>query len=220
MPPKGYSNITVRREVREELEKLRQEIGVRDFSDLLVLLVKIYREYTSVSSKIEGILTSISSKLDILLTSNTSIATSFSSKPTSDSSKEITSVTSKSDETKLNTSVVDTKKKGDACEWLNREKIITEGEITGKYPQDSRDRFFKKWKEVCKAVVIEGSKERTAVLPEIWEEFLRKISSVNNDEETEVKKVLDKDEYKLFKWLKEEGLLVFSVVEKKWMFIQ
>jgi len=206
MPPKGYSNITVRREVREELEKLRQEIGIRDFSDLLVLLVKIYREYTSVTSKIEGILTSISSKLDILLTSN--------------SSKEITSVTSKSDETKLNTSAIDTKKKGDACEWLNREKIITEGEIVGKYPQDSRDRFFKKWKEVCKAHVIEGSKERSVVLPEVWEEFLRKISTINSDKETEVKKVLDKDEYKLFKWLKEEGLLVFSVVEKKWMFIQ
>ena len=89
MPPKGYSNITVRREVREELERLRQEIGVRDFSDLLVLLVKIYREYTSVTSKIEEILTSISSKLDILLTSNTSTATSFSSISTRDSSKSV-----------------------------------------------------------------------------------------------------------------------------------
>jgi predicted CopG family antitoxin len=59
MPPKGYSNITVREEVREELEKLRQEIGIRDFSDLLVLLVKSYREYTSKTSKIEEILTSL-----------------------------------------------------------------------------------------------------------------------------------------------------------------
>jgi len=92
MPPKGYSNITVRAEVREELENLRREIGVRDFSDLLVFLVKIYREYTSVTSKIEEMLTNISSKLDVLLTSNTSKPTRDSSSYTSITSKAFTSV--------------------------------------------------------------------------------------------------------------------------------
>jgi predicted CopG family antitoxin len=40
MPPRNYSNITVRREVREELERLREELKVRDFSDLLASLVR------------------------------------------------------------------------------------------------------------------------------------------------------------------------------------
>jgi predicted CopG family antitoxin len=46
MPPRNYSNITVRREVRDELDKLREELKVGDFSDLLALLVAKYREYT------------------------------------------------------------------------------------------------------------------------------------------------------------------------------
>jgi hypothetical protein len=79
MPPKNYSNITVRREIREELEKLRGELKVRDFSDLLALLVAKYREYTSVTSKLLQQLTSISSKVDELLTRVSSTATSVSS---------------------------------------------------------------------------------------------------------------------------------------------
>jgi predicted CopG family antitoxin len=108
MPPKGYNNITVRREVREELEKLRQEIGVRDFSDLLVLLVKIYREYTSVTSKIEGILTSISSKLDILLTSNTSTSTTTSGRRETSPDPSSTANSGRRSDTPKDTSITKT----------------------------------------------------------------------------------------------------------------
>jgi hypothetical protein len=57
-PPRNYSNVTIRREVREELEKLREELRVRDFSDIQALLVRTYREYTSVTSKLVEVLQS------------------------------------------------------------------------------------------------------------------------------------------------------------------
>jgi len=198
-----YFNITVKREVYEELKKLAEAHGL-SVPDFLSLVVKTY-----------NLIETLNKTINLLGSSQYITGKILGEENVSYNIK--TNVSSVSD---VSSSSQDSKKKGDVCEWLNREKIITEGEIAGKYPQDSRDRFFRKWKEVCKAIIIEGSKERSAVLPQVWEEFLRKISSVNSDKETDVKKVLDKNEYKLFKWLKEEGLLVFSVVEKKWMFIQ
>jgi hypothetical protein len=83
MPPKNYSNITVRAEVREELEKLRKELGFRNFSNLLVFLVRCYREYTSVSSKLDELLTRVSSISDLL---QARVYTPDKSKPEHDSS--------------------------------------------------------------------------------------------------------------------------------------
>jgi hypothetical protein len=97
VPPRGYSNITVRSEVREELERLREELKVRDFSDLLVFLVRSYKEYTRVASKVEELLTSVSSKVDELLTR---VASSSAANPTTSSSSSsapsLTSVSSSS----------------------------------------------------------------------------------------------------------------------------
>jgi len=40
MPRGRYSNLSVRREVREELDRLREELKINDLNDLLILLVK------------------------------------------------------------------------------------------------------------------------------------------------------------------------------------
>jgi hypothetical protein len=73
MPGKNYSNITVRASVREELDRLRGELGVRDLSDLVMLLVHAYRQYASISSRLDELLTRVSSILSPPATSNTSI---------------------------------------------------------------------------------------------------------------------------------------------------
>ena len=57
MPRGRYSNLSVRREVREELDRLREELKINDLNDLLILLVKTYREHTNIISKLEGLLT-------------------------------------------------------------------------------------------------------------------------------------------------------------------
>jgi RecG-like helicase len=220
MPPKGYSNITVREEVREELEKLRKEIGIRDFSDLLVLLVKSYREYTSISSKIEEILTSISSKIDILLTSTTSKPTSDTSNDITRNSGTITHNTGNNPPQQPSPKAEREQKKGGACSWLEEKKIIVESDIADRYDRNTRDRLFKKWKDACKAEVIEGSSERAAVIPQLWEELQKKTNMINSDSNELAKKMLDKDEYRLFRWLRDQGVLVFSNIEKRWKIIK
>jgi len=64
MPPKRYSNLSVRSDVRELLDNLRAELGVSDLSDLLTLLVKVYREYTSTTSKVLEEISSIREQIE------------------------------------------------------------------------------------------------------------------------------------------------------------
>jgi hypothetical protein len=71
LPPKGYANLSIREDVRRMLDELRAETGIHDLSDLLVVLVRTYRDYTNAISKIQELLTSSASKT---LTSSTSKA--------------------------------------------------------------------------------------------------------------------------------------------------
>jgi vacuolar-type H+-ATPase subunit I/STV1 len=111
-------------------------------------------------------------------------------------------------------------KKGDACSWLEEKKVIAEGDIADRYDRNTRDRLFRKWKEMCKAEVIEGSSERVAVIPQLWEELQKKINMINSDSNELAKKMLDKEEYRLFRWLRDQGVLVFSNIEKRWKIIK
>jgi hypothetical protein len=78
VPPKGYANLPVRESVRKMLDELRAETGIRDLSDLLVVLVRTYRDYTSAISKIQELLTSDTSKT---VTSNSGNITTSTGNP-------------------------------------------------------------------------------------------------------------------------------------------
>jgi hypothetical protein len=60
MPPKGYSNLSVRVEVKRELERLGEELGFSSLNDVIVMLIKTYRDYANAISKIERFLAGIS----------------------------------------------------------------------------------------------------------------------------------------------------------------
>jgi hypothetical protein len=62
LPPKGYANLSIREDVRRMLDELRAETGIHDLSDLLVVRVRTYRDYTNAISKIQELLTSTASK--------------------------------------------------------------------------------------------------------------------------------------------------------------
>ena len=72
MPPRGYANLTVRRDVLERLEDLRSRLGFGSYSDLLVFLVNTYEEYTRISSKLDELLTRISSMVTRTSSKNSS----------------------------------------------------------------------------------------------------------------------------------------------------
>jgi RecG-like helicase len=79
LPPKGYANLSIREDVRRMLDELRAETGIHDLSDLLVVLVRTYRDYTNAISKIKELLTSNTSKT--LTNSTSKVAASTGNNP-------------------------------------------------------------------------------------------------------------------------------------------
>ena len=157
MPPKRYSNLSVRSDVRELLDNLRAELGVSDLSDLLALLVKVYREYTSTASKVlEEIslireqIESVSSKLDQLskATSNPSPT------PSSGSSK------SSSKSTKSGTKEGSEYVKMFTIEWASRKGLNVEEYMKGKESQgyicnDTASHVICVWREELEQAVVD-----------------------------------------------------------------
>jgi len=63
MPPKNYVNMSIRREVKEALTRLRNELGFGSESDVIVYLLRVYEEHKAIIS----VLNSINAKLDTLI---------------------------------------------------------------------------------------------------------------------------------------------------------
>ena len=63
MPPKNYVNMSVRREVKEALTRLKNELGFGSESDVIVYLLRVYEEHKAIIS----VLNSINAKLDTLI---------------------------------------------------------------------------------------------------------------------------------------------------------
>jgi predicted CopG family antitoxin len=208
MPPRNYSNITVRREVREELEKLREELGVRDFSDLLALLVAKYREYTSVTSKLLQQLTSISSKVDELLTRVSSIATSNASISPSGKTPA-TSISSTA------TSVASSR--GSVIEVLKKQKITCLSDLA-RAGKKMPERIVEKAK-MMGAVVVRTDEDVCAVYPEFWDLFKKKLNESKTPDDKEVlSRLNDEKMKKLFQLLRKAGALYLDAKSKEWVF--
>jgi len=97
MPKGKYTNLSIRREVREELDKIREELKINDLNDLLILLVKTYREHTNIVSKLDEITNTISREITNTISKTISCV---SDTHTNSVSKENTNAVSKSDEPK------------------------------------------------------------------------------------------------------------------------
>lgn len=217
-----YFNITVKREIYVELKKLAETHGL-SVPDFLALIVKTYNLVETLNKTINLLGSSqyITGKIPV---SEDSSSTSSVTKPTRNTSNDtITTNTGNSPPQQVSTPTTQQtaqQKKGDACSWLEERKIIVEGDIADRYDRNTRDRLFRKWKEMCKAEVVEGSSERAAVTPQLWEELQKKINMINSDSNELAKKMLDKEEYRLFRWLRDQGVLVFSNIEKRWKIVK
>jgi hypothetical protein len=97
LPPKGYANLSIREDVRRMLDELRAETGIHDLSDLLVVLVRTYRDYTNAISKIHELLTNTTSKT---LTNSTSKVTANTGNVVASSGDTVGDVASQTANTK------------------------------------------------------------------------------------------------------------------------
>jgi len=202
MPTKGYSNLTVKREVREKLDKLRKELGFATLNDLLVFLVKTYESYTTIGSKLNKLYTSIGSisqRLDILV--EVVKHTTTTSKHTTSTSKSTTTGSIR-------------KERKTMLDIIHERKIQLLSEIK---PRDST-RFVTKAQSYG-IVVIEGAKDTALVEPEFYEEFKNILKEINTMNEEKIRKQLDDKMFKLFTFLRENGLIYFDATDNTWKFI-
>jgi len=247
MPSGQYRNLSVKSNVREELNKLMNELGITNLNDLLILLVSTYRDRTSIVSKVEEQLTNTvskvvneslstltnniskvkfkeledlinayTSKIDLIMTRLSEVIERLDSLESRIKATESTQPpkTSPTERVVGKSSITESKSKKDLCEILESEKVIYESNIAGKIK--NLDAYFSKVAEECGAEVLEAKDQRVAVEPNFWNEFKEKLSTLNTNDESTIKKVLGAKGHKLLKTLWEGGLIYYDSVNSKW----
>jgi RecG-like helicase len=197
--PRGkYSNLSVRREVREELEKLRSELKINDLSDLLILLVKTYREHTNIVSKLEELLTNTVSKVvKEILSSHTNTISTSPSTHTSSVSKSLGEKTS-------------------VIEVLKKQKITCLSDLA-RAGKKMPERIIGKAKSGG-AVVVRTEEDVCAVDPEFWELFKKRLNETRTPDDREIlSRLKDEKMKKLFQLLRKAGALYLDAKSKEWV---
>ncbi len=103
-----------------------------------------------------------------------------------------------------------------AIEILKEQKVMFESDITGKIK--NRDAFFERLRKDG-AVVLELARQRVAIDPDYWNEFVERLKSLNTNSEAEMEKVLGKVGMRLLKELMQSTLAYFDATTKKWELI-
>jgi hypothetical protein len=203
--PRGkYSNLSVRREVREELEKLRSETKVNDLNDLLILLVNTYREHTNTISKFEEVLTNAVSKaVKEALSSYTNTISMTTASHTNSVSTSPTSHTNTVSKSKPSSKIT-------AWDILKRDKISCMSNIKARNPSRVIETLFENG-----AVKIDLGRDICVVEPEFWWKFWNTVEKFKtpNDEEN-LKEIKDEKMKWLYSELRREGILVLDSTRK------
>jgi hypothetical protein len=189
LPPKGYANLSIREDVRKMLDELRAETGIYDLSDLLVLLVRTYRDYTNAISKIQELLTSSTSKG---LTSSTSKAV-VAGGVTSTANPSATQSKAKSEE-KEHIKVI-------SLEWARKQGINVEEYMAKKERQGY----------ICN----ETGREIVCIWREDLEQLIVELNSAGA-KMGEFDKVLSGEKLNIARVAERAGLLWYDSREKRW----
>ncbi|MGC8974792.1 MAG: hypothetical protein ACP5KB_01175 [Thermoprotei archaeon] len=101
-----------------------------------------------------------------------------------------------------------------AIEILKKQKTIYEADIAKKIR--NRDAFFERLEREG-AVVLSLKDQRVAVDEEFWSQFVSKVESLTTDRDSEIARVLDKQEATLLKKLAESAIAYYDRSRKKWV---
>lgn len=101
-----------------------------------------------------------------------------------------------------------------AIEILKKQKTIYEADIAKKIR--NRDAFFERLEREG-AVVLSLKDQRVAVDEEFWSQFVSKVESLTTDRDSEIARVLDKQEVTLLKKLTESAIAYYDRSKRKWV---
>ena len=103
-----------------------------------------------------------------------------------------------------------------AIERLREQGVVFEHEV--QWLRD-RDAFFERLKREGALVLAVGG-ERIAIDREFWESFREKVEMMPTANDDEIRVLLTKQQYELFKKLKEAGLVYFDATKRVWRFTE
>jgi hypothetical protein len=197
VPAGKYVNLSVRREVREELDKLREEVKINDLSDLLILLVRTYREHTNTISKFEELLTNAVSKA------------------VREALQPLTNTISKTSTSHTNSVSKSPGGRKTAIEILREAKVRCVSEMRGVGKPEA---VINKMK-TGGAVVVRTDEDVCAVDPEYWDLFKRRLNEIKTPDDREVlSKLRDEKMKRLFQLLRKAGALYLDNKTREWVY--
>ncbi len=103
-----------------------------------------------------------------------------------------------------------------AIERLREQGIVFESDV--QWLRD-RDAFFERLRREG-ALILNIGGERVAVDRDFWSNFVDKVEKLPTANDEEVRVLLTEPQYKLFRRLKESGLIYFDSSEKRWKFVE
>ncbi len=107
-------------------------------------------------------------------------------------------------------------KRKSGIDRLREQGVLFESDLTR---LRDRDRFFA-YLEREGAVILHAEGERIALYPDFWEGFKEKLARIHTNIDDEVRKMLTPTEYRLFRVLKESGLIYYDSSTKTWRLIE
>lgn len=200
MPTGKYVNLSVRREVREELDRLREEVKINNLNDLLILLVRTYREHTNTVSKFEELLTNAVSKA------------------VKEALQHLTNTISKAPADHTNTvskqRATGSGKKS-AIEVLRDAKVRCISDMRGaRNPEAIIEKM-----RAGGAVVVRTDEDVCAVDLGFWDLFKRKLNESKTPDDREVlSRLRDEKMKRLFQLLRRAGALYLDVKSREWVY--
>jgi hypothetical protein len=202
MPRGRYSNLSVRVEVKKQLEELASKLGMTSPNDAVAYLLDKYREFTEVSVRLEKLLTDISVRLTDISVKQDKLLTDMSVKPEKQLGTE-GSIESKQHATQSN-------KRTTAWDILKRDKVSCMSNIKAKNPARIIESLFEKG-----AVRIDLGRDVCVVYPEFWWRFWSTLENLKtpNDEEN-LKEIKDEKMKWLYTVLRREGIVVLDSTRK------
>ncbi len=103
-----------------------------------------------------------------------------------------------------------------AIERLREQGIVFESDV--QWLRD-RDAFFERLRREG-ALILNVGGERVAVDKGFWENFVDKVEKLPTPNDEEVRVLLTEPQYRLFRKLKESGMIYFDSTERRWKFVE
>jgi len=207
MPRGNWVSFSVRKEVYERLREFMDEEGIVSVNDAIKVLLERYALDSLFTNRVGELLKQFTDAVGELhkLTDRVGESLNKFTNPVGVSVNRVTDRVGESSRKKKRVTMLDV---------IRERKIQFLSEVNPRDP----DKFISRAHDLG-IVVLEGSRDVAFVDPSFYSGFLDRLRTVSTSNEEVVKKELGGDYYRLFVFLRENGLIYFDASEHSWKLI-